>query len=366
MLEALDAKWDDYHAKWRVRLTRKFPEVFLPWLASLPPEIEVRLDRELATLRDAPVSGTVRLDIEEAGVDWFDLKVALNVSDTELTPEELNLLLNARGRYVRLGRKGWRRLHFNLTPEDDEGLARLGLNAGDFTAETQRLHALQLADHAARKFLPEQQAEKIERRAAELKTRVTPPVPEGIRAQLRPYQLEGFHFLAYLTANRFGGVLANDMGLGKTLQTLAWLAWLRENPPRPGPETVGASLVVCPKSVMDNWRVEVERFCPSLRVRLWRGEPSLELSAARQTADLVIINYAQLRLLSPELADLPWLAVILDEAQYIKNPDSQTAQAARALQGEHRLTLTGTPIENRLLDLWSILSFAMPGALGTR
>src|SRR2546429_6816860 len=117
---------------------------------------------------------------------------------------------------------------------------------------------------------------------------------------------------------------------------------------------------------MNNWRVEVERFCPSLRVRLWRGESSLELPAARQTADLVVINYAQLRLLSPAIAHLSWLAVILDEAQYIKNPDSQTAQAARALQGEHRLTLTGTPVENRLLDLWSILSFAMPGALGTR
>ena len=183
---------------------------------------------------------------------------------------------------------------------------------------------------------------------------------------MRPYQTEGFHFLAYLTSNRFGGVLADDMGLGKTLQTLAWLAWLRENPPRPGPETVGPSLVVCPKSVMDNWRAEAERFYPRLRVRLWRGESSLELPAARQTADLVVINYAQLRLLSPAIADLSWLAVILDEAQYIKNPDSQTAQAARALQGEHRLTLTGTPIENRLLDLWSILSFAMPRALGTR
>ena len=96
-----------------------------------------------------------------------------------------------------------------------------------------------------------------------------------------------------------------DMGLGKTLQTLAWLAWLRENT-RPGRETVGPSLVVCPKSVMHNWRVEAERFYPSLRVRLWRGESSLELSAARRTADLVIINnYAQLRLLSPAIAEHP-------------------------------------------------------------
>ena len=84
------------------------------------------------------------------------------------------------------------------------------------------------ADEAARKFLPEQHVEQIHRRAAELKARVSPPVPDGICAQLRPYQVEGFHFLAYLTANRFGGVLADDMGLGKTLQTLTWLSWLRQ------------------------------------------------------------------------------------------------------------------------------------------
>jgi hypothetical protein len=367
VLESLaDLKWEDYATGWRLRVTKKTPELFASWLRSVPPEIDVRLDRELSTLRDEPVSGAVSLEVEEAAIDWFDLKVVLDVSDSTLTEEELQLLLNARGGYVRLGRKGWRRLEFSVTPEEDEQLARVGLNPRDFSAEPQRFHVLQLADEAAKKFLAPEHVEKIRRRVGELKTRVTPSLPASICAEMRPYQTEGFHFLAYLTSNRFGGVLADDMGLGKTLQTLAWLAWLRENPPRPGPQTVDPSLVVCPKSVMDNWRVEAERFYPSLRVRLWRRESSLELPAARQTADLVVINYAQLRLLSPAMANLSWLAVILDEAQYIKNPDSQTAQAARALQGEHRLTLTGTPVENQLLDLWSILSFAMPGALGTR
>jgi SNF2-related domain/Helicase conserved C-terminal domain/SWIM zinc finger len=367
VLESLaDLKWQEYPTGWRLRVTKKTPELFAAWLRSLPAEIDVRLDRELSTLRGEPVSGTVSLEVEEASIDWFDLKVVLDLSDATLTEQELKLLLNARGGYVRLGGKGWRRLEFNVTPEDDEQLARMGLNPRDFSAEPQRFHVLQLADEAAKKFLAPEHVEKIHRRVGELKTRVTPSLPASIRAEMRPYQTEGFHFLAYLTSNRFGGVLADDMGLGKTLQTLAWLAWLRENPGHPGSETVGPSLVVCPKSVMDTWRLEAERFYPSLRVRLWRGESGPELAAARQTADLVIVNYAQLRLLSPAIADLSWLAVILDEAQYIKNPDSQTAHAARALQGEHRLTLTGTPIENRLLDLWSILSFAMPGALGTR
>ena len=105
---------------------------------------------------------------------------------------------------------------------------------------------------------------------------------------------------------------------------------------------------------------------PGLKVRLWGGQPSSALASARGEADLIVINYAQLRSLSPEIAGMPWQAAILDEAQYIKNPDSQTAQAARALRADHRLALSGTPIENRLLDLWSIFSYAMPGPLGNR
>ena len=365
-IESLELKWSNYPGEWTLRLTKKTPQRFVAWLESLPPEIEVLLDPELATLRDAPVSGNVSLDVDEAGIDWFDLKVALKVSDTTLSPQELKLLLNARGGYVRLEKKGWRRLQFSLTPDDDEQLARLGLDARDFSAEPQRFHALQLADDAVKKFLAPERVETIQRRASEVKTRVAPPLPAAIRAEMRPYQTEGFHFLAYLALNRFGGVLADDMGLGKTLEALAWLAWLRKTTLNAQPPTPNSSLVVCPKSVMDNWHAEAKRFYPDLRVRLWRGEPSAELSAARETCDLLVINYTQLRYLSPEIVSAPWLAAILDEAQYIKNPSSQTAQAARVLKAEHRLALTGTPIENRLLDLWSIFAFAMPGALGNR
>jgi len=372
LLGSLGLKWEGYPGDWRLRVTKKTPELFTAWLRSLPSGVEVLLDRELATLRDEPVSGSVSLDVQESGMDWFDLKVVLNVGDTTLTAEELKLLLNARGGFVRLGKKGWRRLEFNLTPEEDEQLARLGLHSGDFSAEPQRFHALQLADDAAKKFLAPGQIEKIRRRVCELQTRVAPLLPESIQAGLRPYQTEGFHFLAYLTANRFGGVLADDMGLGKTLQTLAWLAWLREGSGAGCPVRKNGSagqppaLVVCPKSVMDNWRAEAQRFYSALPVRVWRGEAKEELARARAQAGLIVINYSQLRFLSPEIARTPWSAVILDEAQYIKNPDSQTAQAARALKTDHRLALTGTPIENRLLDLWSILSFSMPGALGQR
>lgn len=395
-LEPLGLKQDPYNGRLALRVTKKFPEVFVPWLKSLPAHVQVHLNGELATLADDAVSGRVRLEATEAEIDWFDLRVVLDVSDTTLTPAEIKLLLNAKGRFIRLADKGWRRLQFDLSAEEDEQLARLGLSPHELTAETQRLHALQLADHAARKFLPEPQVEKIERRVTELKTRVTPPLPNGVTASLRPYQLEGFHFLAYLATNRFGGILADDMGLGKTLQALAWLVWLRQgqavdaaaaspsfpsegvpaassSPPSPGASSVPAVvpatppvLVVCPKSVMDNWRAEVERFTPGLRVRVWRAD---ELPAFRERldeAELHVLNYSQLRLLGESLATVHWLAVILDEGQYIKNPSSQTAQVARALKASHRLVLSGTPIENRLLDLWSLLTFAMPGVLSSR
>ena len=129
---------------------------------------------------------------------------------------------------------------------------------------------------------------------------------------------------------------------------------------------VPPSLVVCPKSVTDNWRAEAARFVPGLRVKVWGSGEATALPDHLRDADLHVLNYTQLRALEDALPAARWLAVILDEGQYIKNPSSQTAIVARQLQAQHRLVLTGTPIENRLLDLWSLMSFAMPSALGSR
>ncbi len=349
-----------------LRVKRTFPGLFVNWLQSVPPEITVQLEGELASLTQDAVSGRVRLEADEVEIDWFDLRVVLNVSDTTLTAEEIKLLLNARGAYVRLKGKGWKRLEFDFTPADDEQLARLGLSARELSGEPQRLHALQLADPAAKHFLPEKQVEEIRRRTEEIKVRVAPDLPAVVKAELRPYQREGFHFLAYLAQNRFGGILADDMGLGKTLQTLAWLAWLRDRYAREKSSPALPILVVCPKSVMDTWRAETAKFTPALRVRTWAANELPSLKDGLPEADFHVINYAELRLGRPYLAEVHWLAVILDEGQYIKNPNSLTAQAARALRAEHRLILSGTPIENRLLDLWSLMQFAMPGVLSTR
>ncbi len=362
-------KFEPHFGRWSARVTKKFPEVFVPFLRSLPPDTVIELRGELASFQNAQVAGKIRLEANEAGMDWFDLRVLVDVNDATLTPEEIKLLLDAKGKWVRLGAKGWRKLEFTLSEEEDKELARLGLTPHELTSEPQRLHALQLADKAARNFLPEETCARIERRVADLQARVTPDIPGSITAELRPYQLEGFHFLAYLSTNSFGGILADDMGLGKTLQTLTWLAWMRDGG-QTGAGTPTAltapSLVVCPKSVTDNWRAEAEHFFPSLKVRLWPARELKSFAGQLASADLHVLNYSQLRLVADDLARAEFHAVILDEGQYIKNPSSLTAQVARKLRSTHRLILSGTPIENRLLDLWSLMSFAMPGALGSR
>lgn len=362
-LARLGAKRHPLGLEMSLRLTKSFPEQFVQWARSLPSSIRLELDPALRTLLEDPVKAAFGLKLEPAGTDWFDLAIQVDVGSLELSPEELRLLLNARGGYVRLGEKGWKRLEYSLSEEDEQQLARIGLDARDFTGEKQRLHALQLSDDTTTRFLPERQAEEIRRRAGEIQASVTPPVPAEIQARLRPYQVEGFHFLAYLSENRFGGVLADDMGLGKTLQTLTWMSWLRGRMPAGGRARF---LIVCPKSVAPNWQSELGRFLPKWRSHVWRGDSAVSLETAMKVADVLVVNYAQLRRLQEPLEAVQWNAVVLDEAQAIKNPESQTAQGARRLKADHRLALTGTPIENRLLDLWSILAFAMPGVLGNR
>lgn len=177
------------------------------------------------------------------------------------------------------------------------------------------------------------------------------PLPEGLRADLREYQQAGVDWLAFLRRARLGGVLADDMGLGKTLQTICVL-----------PEAPGRTLVVCPKSVVYNWQAEIERFRPGLSVSVYHGpKRALDRSAA-----VTLTTYAVLRLDADELAAEEWDAIVLDEAQAIKNEASQTARAAFDLRGDFRLALSGTPVENRLEELWSVMHFANPGLLGGR
>jgi len=173
-------------------------------------------------------------------------------------------------------------------------------------------------------------------------------LPTDLTAELRAYQRAGVDWLAFLRDAELGALLADDMGLGKTLQTLCALR--------------GRALVVAPTSVLGNWRDEAARFRPSLRVRTYHG-PARALDPQ---ADLTLTSYAILRLDADVLARARWDAVVLDEAQQIKNPESQAARAAFELRAKQRIALTGTPVENRLDELWSLLHFTNPGLLGGR
>jgi SNF2 family DNA or RNA helicase len=173
-------------------------------------------------------------------------------------------------------------------------------------------------------------------------------LPSDLTANLRAYQQQGVNWLSFLREAGLGATLADDMGLGKTLQTLCALQ--------------GRSLVVCPTSVVHNWADEIKRFRPQLTFNKYQG-PKRKIDPQ---ADVTLTSYAVLRLDQAQLAAVEWDTVVLDEAQNIKNPESQVAQAAFELQGAFRVTLSGTPVENRLEELWSQFHFTNRGLLGTR
>jgi superfamily II DNA or RNA helicase len=177
----------------------------------------------------------------------------------------------------------------------------------------------------------------------------------SLETVLRPYQKEGVYWLHFLAENRLGGILADEMGLGKTVQALAFLRTV-----------AGTSLIVCPASLLFNWRREAARFVPELKLLTLEGADRHARFNELSQHNLVLTSYPLLRRDSVLYREFHFGAVVLDEATHIKNPDTQNAQAAMALRGNHRFVLTGTPVENSVRDLWSIMNFALPGYLGDR
>ena len=187
-------------------------------------------------------------------------------------------------------------------------------------------------------------------------------VPTGLEATLRGYQEDGFRWLGTLERLGFGGILADDMGLGKTLQVIAHVLAQKET------GRGGCTLVVCPASLVYNWMSEISRFAPGLAAVAVLGTKAARrvLIGGHEGADILVTSYDLLRRDVEEYAPLHLSRVVLDEAQYIKNPMAQVTRAVKCLDADVRLALTGTPIENRLAELWSIFDFLMPGYLGTR
>lgn len=195
------------------------------------------------------------------------------------------------------------------------------------------------------------------------------PPPEGLALPLRPYQLAGFRWLAFLWANRLGGVLADDMGLGKTAQTLALIAHACEASRVEERPAAGPFLVVAPTSVASNWVSEAARFTPGLRVATVTATEAKRrgrIAEAAASADVVVTTYAVLRLDAAAFAALEWGGLVLDEAQFVKNPATKVHEAARGIRSPFRLAVTGTPIENDVGELWAILRIVAPGLFPSR
>lgn len=361
--------WADNEVGWWLNAGRRRLEDFAAAWEARPSEISFFGTERMRRLLTTDLHIAPRLRIQASGMDWFSISAEWEAEGLRLSEDDLTLLRGASTRFVKLS-AGWiDRELVHVREESTEILADLGLELGE---QDQRVTLWQLAGAQPQSLEALERlgadpatvdaARQLRQRVAEFSGLNEVAVPDELHADLRPYQKRGLDFLAYMTGIGIGAVLADDMGLGKTIQALAWLLYLKETEPTGGP-----SLVVCPASVVHNWEREAERFAPSLRV-LCLGSGQLRHESRRRIAeyDLVITNYALLRLDAEAWREIELRAAILDEAQNIKNPDAVVTQAAHTLRAKHRLALTGTPLENRALDLWSISNFVNPGYLGLR
>ncbi|MBS0661440.1 MAG: SNF2 helicase associated domain-containing protein [Verrucomicrobia bacterium] len=334
--------------EWKVRIGARFQRVTEAQVEVIKPEVEIR----------------------GSGENWFDLEYSLvSASSRErISGSDIQRLLQMGRGHTKLknGRIG-------IVPAgalDDLQQVLLDCDPGQPQAGVYRIgrrHAAYLDGTLQQLGAAETPAwQKFRRGEKTLATPSEVPLTPEIAAVARPYQREGIAWLALLARNSLGGILADEMGLGKTLQTLGWLAAGAKEEGGKKKEEGRPALVVCPTSLLENWRREAAKFAPQLRVVTLHGLERAQRFAAARQADLVLTSYALLRRDAEFHASLRYRAAVLDEAHAIKNPDSQTARAAFGLQAEHRLVLTGTPLENSVRDLWSLMNFALPGYLGKR
>ncbi|MGC1375665.1 MAG: SNF2-related protein [Anaerolineales bacterium] len=306
-----------------------------------------------------PHPPTIRLNIT-SGIDWFDLQAIVQYGDQEVALRDIRKALKKGDRYIKLadGSIGqipeqWleRYKHlFDLGEETDDGL-RLSDMQLSLVDEL-------LADASQTDIAPE-----FHRKRERLKTMdgVQPvALPQGFVGELRPYQKAGVDWLHFLREYGFGGILADDMGLGKTVQVLVFLQSLREQTTG----QVAASLLVVPKSLLANWQRESAKFTPGLRILEYYGATRKKEPENFNDYDIVLTTYGTMLKDIEHLREYRFQYAILDEAQAIKNAMAQSSKAARLLNAEHRLTITGTPVENNTFELWSQVAFTNPGLLG--
>ena len=319
-----------------------------------------RLGLRLTTrARSTPSSGSVTAPVFGLA-DLVDFRYDLAIGDQTLSADELAELarlkvplVRLRGQWVELDERHLRaalkflqRAGAGTMPARDAVLAVLGQDSAE----------LPVTEVDADGWLGDLLSGQADSRLEPMET------PPSFRGALRPYQERGLAWLSFLGRLGLGAVLADDMGLGKSPQTLALLAAERDAGLPTGP-----TLLVCPMSLVGNWQREAARFTPGLSVHVHHGADRLagsELAGTVAAADLVITTFGIAVRDRDVLAQVPWSRLVCDEAQNIKNASTRQAHAVRAIPAPSRIALTGTPVENRLTDLWSIMAFACPGLLG--
>ncbi|MEE1808903.1 DEAD/DEAH box helicase [Streptomyces sp. BE133] len=299
--------------------------------------------------------------LSSGGLLDFRWRVALG--DQELTEDELERLVQAHRPIVRL-RDQW-------VVVDPELVRRLRRTARSRTTSITAIDALGAALTGSVEVDGEQVAVTAVGVLEELRSRIADPEaraarepqgpPKALVATLRDYQLRGLNWLHRMTSLGLGGCLADDMGLGKTVTLIALHLRRQERE-----ATAGPTLVVCPASLLGNWEREIQRFAPTTPVRRFHG-PGRDLSCLDGGAGggFVLTTYGTMRRDAGRLAEHPWGLLVADEAQHVKNPHAQTAQALRGIPSRGRVALTGTPVENNLSELWALLDWTTPGLLGT-
>jgi len=326
--------------------------------------ISPRIERKLVIDADAAPTGAMAsvLNLESlVDVDWEFLieGVALTKAELEVLGNAKRAVVPLRGKWVQLDRAARERLKNPppaLTPGD---LLQAAMRGTLVTGNGEKIDV---------RF--EGAVANLSARLAALATEREEPEPPALHAVLRPYQRRGLAWMSDLCSLGLGGVLADDMGLGKTIQLLALHAHRQQQ--RGSAVTQGsvveqegegsATLVVCPTSLLNNWEREAKKFLPGTKVHAFHGSRrSLEGVAA---GDIVLTTYGVVRSDSETLASRTWDLVVADEAQHIKNPRSRSAKALREIPGGARIALTGTPVENRLSELWAIIDWVVPGLLG--
>ena len=341
-------------------LAREFPKLQREWEVTLDEQLENRTLKNIERVEP-------RFQITSSGVQWFDLGVvfASGTGETFSQAEIQRLILSGQN-HTRLKNgkmavidagavEELQEVLLDCAPQQHAAGYRINSTQAGFLEATLRQHG----DWKVQ--APTAWRERAAKQSGEAKLEC-PPLGD-LEKVLRPYQKQGVAWLHFLRANGFGGVLADEMGLGKTLQTLAFLSSLRGEGSRL-PEA-RPHLIVCPTSLVFNWVAEVKKFVPHLKVLPLHGPDRHARFGEIVASDIVVTSYALIRRDSAKYREQEFDTVALDEAQHIKNRQTQNAQAVKAIKSQHRIVLTGTPLENSVLDLWSIFDFLMPGYLGS-